>query len=85
MFWGCLPITTPVSCVPDMLAQGSRGCLVRPDAREMASVVEACVKEPALYRSKCQAAMNWSRQYTLDYFETEIVRILQHGPRTTPD
>lgn len=85
MFWGCLPVTTPVSCVPDMLGQGLRGYLVAPDAQEMASVVEACVTEPEQYRSKSQAAMDWSRQYTLDYFEKEIARILQHGPRTTPD
>ena len=77
MFWGCLPITTPVSCVPDMLGQGLRGHLVAPDAQEMASVVEAYVVEPEHYHSKCLAAMKWSRQYTLDFFETEIARILQ--------
>ncbi|MCR9183718.1 MAG: glycosyltransferase, partial [Flavobacteriaceae bacterium] len=28
MFWGCIPLATPVSCVPEMLGQGERGVLL---------------------------------------------------------
>ena len=29
MFWGCVPIATPVSCVPFMLDYGERGVLLQ--------------------------------------------------------
>jgi glycosyltransferase involved in cell wall biosynthesis len=76
MFWGCVPLTTRVSCVAEMLADGNRGTLVNPDAGEIADVVEHYFAEPNVYVLHAQAAMDWSRQYTLEKFETEIAKLI---------
>lgn len=72
MFWACLPITTAVSCVPDMLGYGQRGVLVTAQAEEMARAVKDCVADPSRYRDLCLAARDWSRIFTLEKFEEEI-------------
>ena len=77
MFWGCLPLTTPVSCVPEMLGQGSRGDLVQPEVEGIAQRVLYYLDHPREYQQKVAEAMEWSRQYTLDRFEQEIRKLLQ--------
>ena len=76
MFWGCLPITTRVSCVADMLGNGKRGSLVNANVNEIVESIEYYSNNPTVYQDKAVAAMNWSRQYTLEYFESEIKKIL---------
>ena len=76
MFWGCLPITTPVSCVPDMIGQGSRGVLVEADATLIVKAVQDLLKSPEEYKLKAKKAMEWSRAYTLEKFQTEIHNLL---------
>lgn len=76
MFWGCVPLTTRVSCVAEMLADGNRGTLVNPDAGEIADVVEHYFAEPNVYVLHAQAAMDWSRQYTLERLEEEITKLI---------
>lgn len=76
MFWACLPITTAVSCVPDMLADGHRGVLVPSRAEEMAHVVKECLANPSHYQDMCLAARDWSRKFTLEKFEEEIKSLL---------
>ena len=76
MWWGCLPITTAVSCVPEMVGQGSRGSLIAPDVESAADAVEFYIGSPEEYRSKTSAAMNWSREYTLEKFEAAIAEIV---------
>lgn len=77
MFWGCLPITTRVSCVADMLGDGKRGSLVNADSDEIASEIEYYLENPKIYQEKVTSAMNWSRQYTMEYFESEIKKIVK--------
>lgn len=76
MFWGCLPITTSVSCVPQMLGYGERGELVDGQVEEVASSVQKYLDQPDLYLQKVTAAANWSRQFTLEKFEQEIKSVL---------
>lgn len=77
MWWGCMPLTTDVSCVSQMLGGGARGVIVEPDASKVADVIEQFVSAPDTYTKACQAAMDWSRQYDLEHFEEEIVKLIE--------
>lgn len=76
MFWGCLPITSKVSCIPYMLDNGNRGSIVNTDANEIISVIETYLQNSSTYKEQAQKAKNWSRQYTLEKFEEEIGKLL---------
>ncbi|MEM0541959.1 glycosyltransferase [Flavobacterium sp. j3] len=77
MFWGCLPIATSVSCVPNMLDNGNRGLLLTLDIKDDVKKIMALINDESLYYSKTKNAVLWSRNYTLDVFEEEIKTILQ--------
>nr|WP_315255398.1 glycosyltransferase [uncultured Flavobacterium sp.] len=86
MFWGCVPIATPVSCVPFMLDFGNRGLLLQM-TRELGSnwrsnldqdmqQLEALINNELEFAAKSKKAFDWSTKYTLDVFETEIQKML---------
>lgn len=77
MFWGCVPITTRVSCVPYMLDEGSRGVLIDPTVDAAVDAVENYLNDPDLYQQHSKVAAEWSRQFTLEKFENEIVKLLR--------
>ena len=77
MFWGCLPLTTRVSCVPQMIGEGSRGDLVDRDPQDLAEKILNYLDHPDLYHQRAQNAMDWSREFTLEKFETEIQKVLE--------
>jgi glycosyltransferase involved in cell wall biosynthesis len=77
MFWGCLPIASKVSCVPNMLENGERGLLLDLNLKEDLKLIESILKHNSLYQDKVNKAMHWSRQFTMDVFESEIKRMLQ--------
>ena len=77
MFWGCLPITTEVSCVPEMLDYGNRGDLVGEDVSNIVHRIEYYVDNLEQYQLKCEQAMDWSRQYTLEKFDSEIKQLIK--------
>ncbi|WP_114904077.1 glycosyltransferase family 4 protein [Kordia sp. SMS9] len=76
MFWGSLPIVTKISCVPYMLAEGNRGILIDPTVSTAVAEIEKVLSSPKNYQEKVTKAMEWSRIYTLDKFETEIKSLL---------
>ncbi len=76
MFWACLPITSKVSCIPYMLANGERGALVNPNADEIVDVIDNYLQHPETYTQQSTKAMQWSRQFTLEKFEEEIGKII---------
>lgn len=116
MWWGCVPITTAVSCVPQMLGKGDdrveneepihingisskrerkypstghrqthtttisskreRGYLVENDAVEIARIIEENMHRPGQFATLSNAAMEWSRGYTLEKFRNEVQRLL---------
>ncbi len=75
MFWGCVPITTAVSCVPWMLDNGHRGYLVQEDENMIVDVISKI--SHAEYNKKSQNASFWSREFTLDKFELEVKRLIK--------
>ncbi|WP_317045705.1 glycosyltransferase [Lutibacter agarilyticus] len=79
MFWGCLPITSNVSCIPSMLDFGKRGSIVNANSNEIISAIETYLQNPSIYKEQAQKAMDWSRQYTLEKFEEEIGKLF-HSP-----
>lgn len=76
MFWGCVPIATKVSCVPFMLDYGNRGVLLEIDLEKDVNQFEILLKNETDYINKSQKASDWSREYTLDFFEEEIKKLL---------
>jgi len=76
MFWGCLPISSNVSCIPYMLGNGSRGAIVKPEVKEIVLVIENYLNHKDKYQEQTEKAMEWSRQYTLERFEEEIGKLL---------
>jgi len=76
MFFGCLPITTPVSCVPEMLNYGERGDLIEKNVNQVLEVVNFYQKNPKVYERKSNMARIWSNKYTLELFESEIYKLL---------
>ena len=77
MFWGCLPIVTEISCVPYMLNGGRRGILISPNVSDALRSIIQFLDNEDKYKRACQEAMTWSRDYTLDKFESEIIKLLQ--------
>ena len=78
MFWGCLPIVTKISCVPYMLASGKRGILVEPNLALAILEIEKYINDIGLYQKSCKKAVDWSREYTMDKFESEIKKLLKN-------
>ncbi len=76
MFWGAVPIVTKVSCVPWMLDNGSRGILIddgdKIDITQLAKLLE----DNASLQKMSKAALQWSRQYTIDAFTKAIKELL---------
>lgn len=77
MFWGCIPIATPVSCVPFMLDFGNRGILLTMDLEADNSQIALLLKNVTHFDFKSKLTAEWSRNYTTDVFETEIKKLLK--------
>ncbi|NJX15055.1 glycosyltransferase family 4 protein [Tamlana crocina] len=77
MFFGAIPIATSISCVPDMLGYGKRGILIDPDLDKALAEIERHLKDTENLTQMSQNAANWSQNYTLERFETEIVKLLK--------
>ncbi len=72
MFWGCLPISTHVSCIPYMLDYGKRGAVVEANTDKIISVLENYFLDSNKYYKEVKNAMIWSRQFTMEKFDKEI-------------
>lgn len=77
MFWGCIPVTSGVSCLPWMLDQGKRGILLtnNPKQKEINKFITLLSDSKALEQMSKEAYL-WSTQYTLDKFENEITKVM---------
>ena len=75
MFWGCVPVSTAVSCVSYMLDNGNRGVLLNLNLEKDILQIESLLKNENLYKSMSQKANEWSQKYTLDVFEEEIKKV----------
>ena len=77
MFFGVIPIATKVSCVPKMLDDGKRGILIVPEVNAAVLTIEETLKHKDLKRMS-KLASDWSQTFTLEYFESEIKKLLTH-------
>lgn len=77
MFWGCVPIATSVSCVPNMLGYGERGIVLKMDIDKDVFSISDLIKNENIYFQKSRSAQEWSRKFTLDTFDEEIKKLLQ--------
>jgi len=76
MFWGCLPIATKVSCVPNMLDNGNRGVLLSMNELQDVAVIFDLIQNEQEYKNKVEKSQLWSRKFTLDLFDKEIKNML---------
>jgi glycosyltransferase involved in cell wall biosynthesis len=79
MFWGCVPITTPVSCVSYMMGNGSRGILLQEKLNEDLNQILTVINNEELYQKMAIEGQSWSQQFTTDKFESEISMLLKHN------
>jgi glycosyltransferase involved in cell wall biosynthesis len=77
MFWGCIPLASSVSCVPYMLDKGNRGVLLEMHLEKDCLQLETILQNEVDFENKRKRASDWSRNYTLDVFETEIKNVLK--------
>ncbi|MEO9953557.1 glycosyltransferase [Nonlabens sp.] len=89
MWYGCVPIATPVSCVPWMLGIneelkkendtlehiGSRG-LIFEDKEQVVFDIKKLISKPETMAVMSQNAVAWSQEYTIEKFEREIVKLV---------
>lgn len=76
MFWKCLPIATKISCVPYMLDYGNRGILLEEHLEKDVKNIQYLIEDEVKYQTMSQKAQVWSREYTLEFFEAEIKKLL---------
>ena len=70
MFFGVIPLSTRVSCVPTMLGLGERGILIDADVDQAIKVFNNYTE--ADFKTMSIKALEWSQEYTLDRFESEV-------------
>lgn len=75
MFWGCVPVTSSVSCVPQMLGEGERGVLVPKDPEVILNEVKGLMNDPSKFELMSKNGMEWARTYTLERFQFEIEKL----------
>jgi glycosyltransferase involved in cell wall biosynthesis len=76
MFWGAIPLVTPISCVPWMLDNGNRGHLLSLHLEEDVSAFAKAVSDKNALLEMSLAGQRWSQEYTLDTFEKAIEKFI---------
>ncbi len=78
MFWGCVPIVTPVSCVPQMLDYGARGILLTRNLQEDTLQINRLLQQETWQKSS-DLAKSWSVSFTLEAFDKAIHSLINHA------
>lgn len=76
MFWGCLPVSSNVSCVSNMLDSGGRGVLLTMQLDKDVKQLQYMLKDQQRYVEKVKKSIDWSQKYTMDFFEEEIQKMI---------
>ncbi|HLT53703.1 MAG TPA: glycosyltransferase, partial [Flavobacteriaceae bacterium] len=76
MFFGCIPITTQVSCVGWMVDYGKRGIIIQPELESAVTTITTHL-ESADLSDMSKQAQAWSQQYTFDRLEADIKKVLE--------
>ena len=77
MFWGCVPIASPVSCVSYMMGNGNRGIILKEQLDFDVNQIINVLKNQEVYLKMSSEGQSWSRQFTTDKFEAEIRKLLK--------
>ena len=76
MFWGCVPIASPVSCISYMMGNGSRGILLHEKIQEDINQINMVINNQDFYHKIASEGQSWTQQFTTDKFEAEISKLL---------
>jgi len=76
MFFGCVPISTRISCTPWMLANGKRGILIEPSEGLATKEITNYLEGEDQLDAMSHEASSWSQEYTLEKFRDEIRKLL---------
>jgi glycosyltransferase involved in cell wall biosynthesis len=76
MFFGCVPLTTNVSCVNYMIGKGNRGKILTLNLSEDLTQIQNLIINEAEYLRMSASASEWSQHFTTEYFESEIIKLL---------
>lgn len=76
MSWSCVPITSRVSCVPQMVGFGERGVIVPNDPETIASKILELKLNPQELEQMQTKSRVWARQFTLEKFGEELGKLL---------
>ncbi|MCH4821565.1 glycosyltransferase [Gramella lutea] len=76
MFFGCVPIGTPISCVPWMLGNGERGILIEPEVVIATEKIAGYLRASHKLSKMSYKAQAWSQKYTLEKLSSEIKGLL---------
>jgi glycosyltransferase involved in cell wall biosynthesis len=77
MWWGVIPVATSISCVPQMLGDGTRGVIVQPDPEEITNRIIEVIQSDLFYSKLSKSGLVWSRNYTIEKFEEQIIRLIK--------
>jgi len=77
MFFGAIPISTAVSCVSTMLNFGARGVIIEPKLDSAIQTITKIMSNQVPLKAMAHEAAKWSQKYTLDTFESEIIKLLK--------
>jgi len=77
MFFGVIPLSTQVSCIPTMLGHGERGILIDADVNQAIKTFNSYTKSDL--KTMSIKALDWSQEYTLNRFESEVRDLILFG------
>lgn len=78
MFFGAIPISTKISCLPWMLDYGKRGILIKNDLNDAVDVIVNQLEQGDEFLNEmAREAMTWSQQYTVERLESEIEKVIK--------
>jgi glycosyltransferase involved in cell wall biosynthesis len=72
MFWGSIPLVTPITCVPWMIDYGKRGITLDLNLKSDCFRIEEALSNSNNLEKMSREAANWSRQYTTEKFTKAI-------------
>lgn len=77
MFFGAIPISTKISCLPWILDFGKRGILIEPSVDSAVNTIIDSLEKGDLHLNQLsKKALEWSQQYTVDRLESEISKLV---------
>ncbi len=78
MFFGALPISTTISCLPWILDYGNRGILIESDLNSaVGEIVNELSKGEDYLNKMSESALDWSQHYTIEKLEKEIENVVK--------